>query len=66
MPDSDAELLISVKEAARRLSLTPWSVYKLADDQQIKSVYQGRRRYVVAASLNEYIESLPTRTPESA
>lgn len=66
MPDSDAELLISVKEAARRLSLTPWSVYKLADDQQIKSVYQGRRRYVVAASLNEYIENLPTRTPESA
>lgn len=64
MPDSsDDELLISVKEAARRLSLTPWSVYRLADEKQIKSVYQGRRRYVVASSLAEYVEALPTQSP---
>lgn len=65
MPAADDELLISVKEAARRLSLTPWSVYRLADDAQIESVYQGRRRYIVVASLADYIATLPTQTPQS-
>lgn len=63
MPDP---LLITVKAAAERLSLTPWSVYRLLDDQKIQSVYQGRRRYVVMESLREYAESLPTTPPESA
>lgn len=60
MPESDA-LLITVKEAADRLSLTPWSVYRLLDDKKIASVYQGRRRYVVVESMREYVDNLPTR-----
>jgi len=59
MPDTD-RLLISVKEAAERLSLTPWSVYKLLDADEIKSAYQGRRRYVLVSSLAEYVDRLPT------
>jgi len=58
-------LLITVKAAAERLSLTPWSVYRLLDDQKIESVYQGRRRYVVMASLREYADSLPN-TPAAS
>lgn len=60
MPDSDA-LLITVKEAADKLSVTPWSVYRMLDDDKIRSVYQGRRRYVVVESLREYVENLPTQ-----
>lgn len=59
-------LLITVKDAAEKLSLTPWSVYRLLDEKAIDSVYQGRRRYVVMASLHEYIESLPATQPDVA
>lgn len=56
----DDRLLIPVKEAADRLSVTPWSVYKMLDDKVIEGRYQGRRRYVVVASLLEYVANLPT------
>lgn len=52
------QLLITVKEAADRLSLTPWSMYRLLDDKQVEDVYQGRRRYVVVSSLEEYVGNL--------
>ena len=59
MPE-DERLLIPVKEAADRLSLTPWSVYKLLDDGAIAGKYQGRRRYVVVESMRAYVDNLPT------
>lgn len=55
---ADEQLLISVKEAADRLSLTPWSMYRLLDAKEIEDVYQGRRRYVLVASLREYVDGL--------
>jgi hypothetical protein len=48
------------------LSLTTWSVYKLLDEQAIKSQYHGRRRLVSVESLHEYAENLPTTPAESA
>jgi excisionase family DNA binding protein len=57
-------IFVSVKEAASMLSLTPWSVYKLLDDQVIKSQYHGRRRLVRVDSLNEYADGLPVVAPE--
>ncbi len=59
-------IFISVKEAARVLALTPWSVYKLCDEQAIDSQYHGKRRLVVLASVREYAASLPTSRDESA
>lgn len=56
----DERLLIPVKEAANRLSVTPWSVYKLLDEGVIEGRYQGRRRYVVVESMREYVANLPT------
>lgn len=53
-------IFVSVKEAARALSLTTWSVYRLLDEGAIDSRYHGRRRLVSVASLNEYAASLPT------
>lgn len=59
-------IFVSVKEAARILGLTTWSVYKLLDNREIKSQYHGRRRLVSVTSLHEYAEGLPTTAPESA
>jgi hypothetical protein len=67
MPNSPDPLLLSVKDAAVLLgNLTPWSVYKLLDENAMESVYQGRRRYVVFASLTEYVKNLPTEAPAEA
>lgn len=57
-------LLISVQEAAERLSITAWSVYRLLDDKVIDSAYQGRRRYVVVESLHDYVANLPRERVE--
>lgn len=59
-----APIFISVKEAARILGLGTWSVYKLLDDQQIVSQYQGRKRLVRFDSLREYADGLPTEAPK--
>lgn len=56
-------IFVSVKEAAQILGLTNWSVYKLLDEQQIKSQYHGRKRLVNVESLREYAEGLPTTPP---
>ena len=48
------------------LNVTPWLVYKLADDGALASVYQGRRRYIKADSLDAYVASLPTEKSASA
>lgn len=52
-------LLITVKAAADKLSLTPWSVYRLLDSGELKGKYQGRRRYVDYESLVTYKDNLP-------
>lgn len=64
MPENEP-LLITVKAAAEQLSLTPWSVYKLLDDGEIEGKYQGRRRYVLVASMKKYVAGLSS-LPESA
>lgn len=56
-------IFVTVKEAAQILSLTPWSVYKLLDDQIIKSQYHGRKRLVRVDSLTEYADGLPVVAP---
>lgn len=63
-----APLLVSVKEAAAMVSLTPASVYGLLEDGIIESVWMeleveegNRRRLVVYSSLVEFVDGL-TRT----
>ncbi len=58
-----APLFVSVKEAARILSLGTFSVYKLLDDQLIVSQYHGRKRLVRYDSLLAYADGLPTEAP---
>jgi len=52
--DTSREELISIKEAARRLSMTPWSVYQLCDAGEIASGHVDGRRLVRAADVSAY------------
>lgn len=56
-------IYVSVKEAARILGLSTWSVYQKLDQQIIESRYDGRKRLVVMTSLREYATSLPSVAP---
>lgn len=58
--DTPEPIFVSVNEAARILSLTPWSVYKLCDEQVLVSQYHGRRRLVRYESVKAYADGLPT------
>lgn len=59
-------IFISVKETAKLLSLTTWSVYQLLNAGEIVSQYQGKRRLVRLDSVHEYADNLPTSKPVSA
>lgn len=59
--------LLTVKQIADRLSLSIWTVYTLMDDGQLRSVYQGRRRYATPEAIEDYIASLsPTPAAKGA
>lgn len=53
-------IFVTVKEAARILALSPFTVSKKLDAGLIDSRYEGTRRLVRLASLAEYADSLPT------
>jgi len=57
-------IFVTVKEAAQILALDTWSIYKLLNEQKVKSQYHGRKRLVSVESLHEYAASLPTTAPE--
>lgn len=59
-------IFVSVKDAAKTLSLTSWEVYKLLNEQKIASQYHGRRRLVSVESLREFAANLPVVKPEPA
>lgn len=61
---SQEPILLSVKDAAKVLGLSTWSMYQLLEKQAIESRYHGTRRLVVMSSLREYAESLPTTRDE--
>lgn len=51
-------ILISVKEAARLLNLTDWSVYQMCDSGELASGKKGKRRMVSMASVKEYADQI--------
>jgi excisionase family DNA binding protein len=50
--------LITVQEAADRLAVSRWMIYRLIWDRQIKSVQIGRCRRIVQQSLDDYLSGL--------
>lgn len=51
----DSRQLITVEEAARRLSLSRSVVYRLMRDHELDDVKIGRSRRIVADSVDDYI-----------
>lgn len=64
MPPAMDPIFVSVKDAAQALSLTPWTVYQLANNGHLESRYHGRRRLIVVESLRKYAAGLPDTAPE--
>lgn len=54
------QLLVSVPNAAKMLSISRSAIYVLMSEGAIKSCKIGKSRLVVTASLHSFIESLPT------
>jgi excisionase family DNA binding protein len=50
--------LITVQEAADRLAVSRWMVYRLIWDQQVVSVQIGRCRRIVRQSFDHYLARL--------
>lgn len=59
-------LLLRVEEAADRLGIKRTLMYHLVRRGEIESVQVGRLRRIPVACLEEYVEELRTRPPESA
>lgn len=59
-------IFISVKEAAKMLNLTTWTIYRLLDEKAIQSQYQGKRRLVRLESLRSFADSLPDYPGDAA
>ncbi len=54
----DSQLLLTVDEAARRLSIGRSQTYVLLMKGELESVKVGRCRRVVASAVSEYVERL--------
>lgn len=59
-------IFVSVKDAAKALGLSTWSMYQLLDAKAVESQYHGRRRLVSVTSLREYAASLPTTQADAS
>ena len=57
---TDARILVSIKEAARMLSMAPMTVYRACDAGAIESRYHDKHRLVFVESLHAYARSLPS------
>ena len=50
--------LLSIDQACERLNLGRWSVYKLINQNRLRTVKMGRRRLVTMGAIRAFIESL--------
>lgn len=57
-PQSAAPVLVTVEEAARRLSIGRTATYMLVLRGELQSVKIGRTRRVVVASIDDYVSKL--------
>lgn len=57
-------ITVSVKEAARLLGVSPWTIRKRCVEGSIESRFEGTRRLVDFGSLEQYAKSLPSSRVE--
>ncbi len=56
-PDESTEIL-TVREAARLIKVTEWSIYELIRQNKISYIPIGRRRLIVKKDLLEYLNKI--------
>ena len=56
--ESEILKLVSIDEACEYLGLGRWSVYKLINQNKLKSVKIGKRRLVPVSAIRAFIKSL--------
>lgn len=59
-------ILLSIKDAAKTLGVSPWSVRRLLDEKQIADAWIGGRRLVILRSLEAYAVGLTGEAGETA
>lgn len=52
--------LISIPEAARRLGLSYWTLYRWAQERRVPSIRLGRRRLIAVSDLQAIINKART------
>jgi excisionase family DNA binding protein len=57
-PDTQAPLLLTVKEACTRLQVGHWTLYKLIHSNQLETIKLGRSRRIPAAALDALVDRL--------
>ena len=50
--------LLNINQACERLNLGRWSVYKLINQNRLKTVKIGKRRLVTMSAIRAFIETL--------
>ena len=50
--------LLNIDQACERLSLGRWSVYKLINQNRLKTVKIGKRRLVTMNAIDDFIKTL--------
>ena len=63
--ESEILKLISIDEACEYLGLGRWSVYKLINQNKLKSVKIGKRRLVPMSAIRAFIKSLEAEGGDS-
>lgn len=58
MADGSLPELITVQEAADRLAVSRWMIYRLIWETRLASVHIGRCRRIIRRSFDDYLASL--------
>jgi len=58
IPATDSDLVYTVREVAKRLKVSEWTVHKIIRERALGSIQIGARRLVPAADLAEYLREL--------
>lgn len=60
-PDTtEMSRLMTIDEARDKLRISRWSIYRLINDRQLKTITIGSRRLIAPQDLDEFLQKLRT------
>lgn len=57
---TDTSRLMTIDEARDKLRISRWSIYRLINDRQLKTITIGSRRLIAPQDLDEFMQKLRT------